>query len=129
MPDRQAFRELMLVENPLFEDVMVCVFGIQARETETYLALLGAGEATVADLAADLDRDRSNVTRSLSALREKDLVERRRELLDGGGHIYQYTPTPLPEARELMHETLDAWAAYVHERIDEFGGGDGDRST
>lgn len=121
MPDRQAFRELMLVENPLFEDVMVCVFGIQARETETYLALLGAGEATVADLADDLDRDRSNVTRSLSALREKDLVERRRELLDGGGHIYQYEARPLDEVQALMHDELDAWTAFVHDTVESFG--------
>jgi predicted transcriptional regulator len=70
---------------------------------------------------AELDRDRSNVNRSLSTLREKGLASRERRLLDGGGHVYQYSPTPLDEARELMHETLDAWADYVHERIDEFG--------
>ena len=27
----------------------------------------------------------------------------------------------LDEERELMHETLDEWTAYVHGRIDEFG--------
>ncbi|MGM0717932.1 MAG: helix-turn-helix domain-containing protein, partial [Halobacteriota archaeon] len=41
-------------------------------------------------------------------------------LLDSGGHIYQYRAIAPEEARELMHETLDEWAAYVHERIDEF---------
>ena len=77
--------------------------------------------STVAELADTLDRDRSNVNRSLSTLREKGLTTRERRLLDGGGHIYQYSPTPLPEARELMHDTLDAWTGYVHDRIDEFG--------
>ncbi|MFB6150833.1 MAG: helix-turn-helix domain-containing protein [Haloarculaceae archaeon] len=124
-PSPQQFRELMLGEEPTFGEVLACVFGIQNHEVRTYLTLVDNPGSTVEELAAELDRDRSNVNRSLSTLREKGLAERERRLLDGGGHIYQYAATPLPEARELMHETLDAWAAYVHERIDEFGDVDG----
>ena len=128
MPDVQVsperFRELMLDEEPGLEDVMACVFGLQRHEVRTYLALLERPGSTVAELADRLDRDRSNVNRSLSALRGKGLAERERRLLDGGGHIYQYAATPLPEARELMHETLDEWCVYVHDRIDDFGDGD-----
>jgi predicted transcriptional regulator len=118
-PDR--FRQLMLEDEPTFQEVLTCVFGIQRHESETYLTLLSYPGSTVEELAGELDRDRSNVNRSLTTLRERDLATRERRLLDGGGHVYQYSPTPLPEARELMHETLDAWADYVHERIDEFG--------
>jgi predicted transcriptional regulator len=125
MPDVQVsperFRELMLDEEPGLEDVMACVFGLQRHEVRTYLALLERPGSTVEELAAALDRDRSNVNRSLTTLREKDLASRQRRLLDGGGHVYQYSATPLDEARDLMHETLDAWAEYVHERIDDFG--------
>jgi predicted transcriptional regulator len=120
-PSPQRFRELMLDEQPGFEEVLACVFGIQEHEVRTYLRLLDHPGSTVAELADQLNRDRSNVNRSLSTLREKGLAERERRLLDGGGHVYQYTATPLPEARELMHETLDEWTAYVHGRIDEFG--------
>jgi len=124
-PDR--FRELMLDEEPGLQDVLACVFGIQRHEARTYETLLANPGSTVEELADELDRDRSNVNRSLSTLREKELAERQRRLLDGGGHVYQYSATPLAEARELMHETLDGWTAYVHSRIDEFGDGDGDR--
>jgi len=120
-PSPAQFRELMLGEEPDLEEVMVCVFGIQRHEARTYEALLEQPGSTVEELAAELDRDRSNVNRSLSTLREKGLASRQRRLLDGGGHVYQYSPTPLSEARELMHETLDAWAEYVHGRIDDFG--------
>jgi predicted transcriptional regulator len=120
-PDPQRFRNLMLDSEPGFEDVMVCVFDIQRHETRTYRVLLDSPESTVEELAERLARDRSNVNRSLATLREKGLAERGRRLLDGGGHVYQYTATPLPEATELMHETLDEWTAYVHARIDEFG--------
>lgn len=122
-PSPQDFRDLMLDEEPGFEEVLTCVFGIQRHEARTYRTLLENPGSTVEELAATLDRDRSNVNRSLSTLREKKLAHRERRLLDGGGHVYQYTPTPLPEARELMHDTLDAWAEYVHGRIDEFGTG------
>jgi len=120
-PSPERFRELMLDEEPGFEDVLACVFGIQRHEVRTYLTLLEEPGSTVEELAGSLDRDRSNVNRSLSTLREKELAERERRLLDSGGHVYQYTATPVNEARELMHETLDEWTAYVHDRIDEFG--------
>lgn len=122
-PDPSRFRELMLDAEPDFQDVLSCVFGIQRHESRTYLALREHPGSTVAELAAVVDRDRSNVNRSLSTLREKNLAERERRLLDGGGHVYQYTATPLDEAKELMHDTLDEWCAYVHGRIDEFGDG------
>ncbi|MFB6206440.1 MAG: helix-turn-helix domain-containing protein [Haloglomus sp.] len=122
-PDPARFRELMIDDEPGFTDVMACVFGVQRHEARTYLTLLENPGSTVAELAAELDRDRSNVNRSLTTLREKNLASRERRLLDSGGHVYQYTATPLDEARDLMHETLDEWAAYVHERIDEFGPG------
>ena len=120
-PDPSRFRELMLDSEPGFEDVLACVFNMQDIEVRTYLKLLEEPNTTVAGLAERLTRDRSNVNRSLSTLREKGLATRRRELLDSGGHVYQYTATPVSEARELMHETLDEWTAYVLERIDEFG--------
>jgi predicted transcriptional regulator len=120
-PSPERFRELMLDEEPGFEDVLACVFGIQRHEARTYQTLLSHPGSTVEELASELDRDRSNVNRSLSTLREKGLAERQRRLLDGGGHVYQYSATPLDDARDLMHETLDEWTAYVHGRIDEFG--------
>ena len=117
-PDR--FRDLMETDEPELAEVMACVFGIQRHEVRTYHTLLQTPGTTVEELADTLDRDRSNVNRSLSTLREKGLARRERRLLDGGGHVYQYTATPLEDARDLMHDALDAWAEMVHERIDEF---------
>ena len=119
-PSPDKFRDLMATDEPALGEVMSCVFGIQRHEFRTYRTLLETPGSTVEELASALDRDRSNVNRSLSTLREKGLANRERRLLDGGGHVYQYTATPLAEARELMHEALDKWAGAVHERIDEF---------
>lgn len=114
-------RQIMFDEEPEFSDVLTCVFDIQQHESEAYLALLKTSGCTVSELAATLDRDRSNVNRSLMTLREKGLVSRHRQLLDGGGHVYQYTATPIEKTKAGMHDTLDAWTEYVHERIEEYG--------
>lgn len=106
--------------SPSFEHVLSCVFGIRDHESRTYLTLHEYPGSTVSELADVLDRDRSNVNRSLSTLREKGLVERRRRLLDSGGYVYQYTAIPVPEAKQLLHEALDEWVDAVHGSIDGF---------
>lgn len=121
MADAESdFDDLMLAEEPEFQYVMECVFGIQNHESRAYIELLDAPGSTVAELADDLDRDRSNVNRSLSTLMEKGLIDRQRRLLDSGGYVYQYTAVSLPEAKERMHEALKEWSAQVHKRIDGF---------
>ncbi len=115
------FHDLMLADEPEFQHVMECVFGIQDHESRIYIELLGVPGSTVAELAGDVERDRSNVNRSLSTLMEKGLVERQRRLLDSGGYVYQYTAVSLPEAKERMHEALEEWSERVHDRIGEFG--------
>ncbi|WP_135821912.1 helix-turn-helix domain-containing protein [Halostella litorea] len=112
--------ELLEAADPEFREVMTCVFDIQAHETRAYLALLDHPGSTVEELAEELDRDRSNVNRSLTTLLEKGLAERERRLLDPGGYVYQYTATPLPEAKELLHDSLDEWTERVHAAIDGF---------
>jgi predicted transcriptional regulator len=114
-------RLLLETDDPEFEEVLTCVFGIQPHETRTYLSLLDHPGSTVEELAEHLERDRSNVNRSLTTLLERDLVERERRLLDPGGYVYQYTATPLPEAKAMLHEAIDGWVERVHDEIDSFG--------
>ncbi|MFB6159622.1 MAG: helix-turn-helix domain-containing protein [Haloferacaceae archaeon] len=124
MSETPQIEDLVGDKDPGFEHVLACVFGIQDHESRTYLALLDNPGSTVAELAETLDRDRSNVNRSLTTLIEKGLAERERRLLDPGGYVYQYTATPLPAAKEMLHEALDEWAARVHDAIDDFGAED-----
>ncbi|QZY00695.1 helix-turn-helix domain-containing protein [Halobaculum rubrum] len=120
MSDAPDLEDLIETNDPSFGHVMACVFGIQEHESRTYLRLLDNPGSTVEELAGVLERDRSNVNRSLTTLLEKGLAERERRLLDPGGYVYQYTATPLPEAKELLHGALDQWAETVHEVIETF---------
>jgi len=122
MSESSDIETLVGTTEPEFAHILSCVFGIRDHESRTYLALLDHPGSTVEELADVLDRDRSNVNRSLSTLREKGLVERERRLLDPGGYVYQYTAVDLPTAKGMLHESLDEWANSVHDAIDEFGG-------
>jgi predicted transcriptional regulator len=113
-------RDLMEEDDPGFREVLACVFDVQDHETRAYLALRDRPGSTVAELAEALDRDRSNVNRSLTTLLELGLARRERRLLDPGGYVYQYTATPLPETKEMLHEALEEWTAGVHDTIDTF---------
>ena len=104
-----------------FTHLLSCVFGIRDHERRTYLALHDHPGSTVEELAAVLDRDRSNVNRSLSTLQGKGLLERERRLLDSGGYVYQYTAVELEEARAMLHAALDEWVESVHDEIEQFG--------
>ena len=121
MSDSPEMSYLLETDDPGFQQVLACVFGIQDHESRTYLVLLDNPGSTVAELADALERDRSNVNRSLTTLLGKGLAERERRLLDPGGYVYQYTATPLPEAKELLHDALDEWVETVHAAIDGFG--------
>jgi predicted transcriptional regulator len=120
-PTRETSAEAPLVDPPDLETVLQAVFGLKTSESRAYLGLLRVPDSSAAEVARELGRDRSNVNRSLRTLRERGLAERRRVLLEDGGHVYRYTPTPLPEAREQMHATLAEWSEAAHDRIDEFG--------
>ena len=121
MSDTPEMEEIVGDHDPDFKHVLSCVFGIQDHESRTYLILSDYPGSTVAELADVLDRDRSNVNRSLTTLLEKGLVERERRLLDPGGYVYQYTAVPLPEAKEMLHTALDEWVEAVHTKIERFG--------
>ncbi|MFQ3476260.1 MarR family transcriptional regulator [Halonotius sp. F2-221B] len=104
-----------------FTHLLACVFGIRDHERRTYLTLHDHPGSTVEELASVLDRDRSNVNRSLSTLQQKGLLERKRRLLDSGGYVYQYTAVDIEEARAMLHAALDEWVDSVHDEIDQFG--------
>ena len=121
MSEPPDISDLLETGDPGFHEVLSCVFGIQHHESRTYLTLLDHPGSTVAELAEVLDRDRSNINRSLTTLMEKGLAERERRLLDSGGYIYQYTGTELPEAKAMLHDALDEWVDRVHRSIDDYG--------
>lgn len=105
------------VSTPSREEVLRTVFGLGGHDVRTYDAVVEITGATTSELADRLDRDRSNVNRSLNRLRETGLVTRGRRLLDEGGHVYQYYAAD--EASEtVVARAIDRWRSAALDAIE-----------
>ena len=97
----------LAVEEPSREEVLRTVFGLGGHDVRTYDAVDESPGSTTRELADDLERDRSNVNRSLNRLREAGLVTRNRRLLDAGGHVYQYSVVGASD--DVVSRAVDRW--------------------
>ena len=97
------------VRTPSREDVLRTVFGLGTVDVRTYDAVVEAPGSTTTELADQVDRDRSNVNRSLTRLREAGLATRTRRLLDDGGHVYQYYATADETTGGIIAQAVDRW--------------------
>jgi predicted transcriptional regulator len=105
------------VDAPTTDEALRVLFGFADSDLRTYEVLLEAQAATTAELESRLDRDRSNINRSLSRLRDAGFVTRRRRILQSGGQVYQYVPEPPATARHVMETAIAEWAETAHERL------------
>lgn len=117
-PDRSSERRFggrserddgVSVAEPSREEVLRTVFGLGGHDVRTYDAVVEVPGSTTHELADHLDRDRSNVNRSLNRLREAGLVTRDRRLLDAGGHVYQYSAASAEAAEDLLARAVERW--------------------
>lgn len=99
----------LVVAEPSREAVLRTVFGLGGHDVRTYDAVVESPVSTTRELANHLDRDRSNVNRSLNRLREAGLVTRNRRLLDGGGHVYQYSTVSGESTDDVVARAVDRW--------------------
>lgn len=80
----------MVEDEPTFEDLLECVFGVTEADAEVLGHLLADERKTAEELARELGRDRSTINSRLDDLRERGLVVRHRNLLGGSGIAYEY---------------------------------------
>jgi len=97
------------ITDPSAAAVLQTVLGLRSQDLATYDAVSADPGASTKELAADLDRDRSNVNRSLTRLDEAGLVCRQRRLLDGGGYYYACFAEPGEIVNDRLTEALDRW--------------------
>lgn len=106
-------------DGPSLADLLSSVFDMSESELEVCLCVMEAGEVTVSDLAADIDYDRSIVARHLNHLADLGVVRKNRRLLDGGGHVFVYTPVDPATVRASLQEHFMSWARDASERLSE----------
>lgn len=111
------------VGEPTLTEVLRIVFDIGIGEHEAYVALTEREATSAGDLAEQLDRDRSNVNRYLNSLYQKNLVTRRRRILQSGGHVYEYSARSPDSVRKLLLAGLHEWADTASDRLEQLVAG------
>jgi predicted transcriptional regulator len=106
-------------EDPSLDDLLRTVFGMSSTELEICLCVMEGGDVTVRELAEQVGYDRSVVTRHLNHLVEMGVVERRRQLLERGGHVYAYTPVEPETVRQRLGWGFIDWTRTAAGLIDE----------
>ncbi|WP_253739017.1 helix-turn-helix domain-containing protein [Halohasta salina] len=104
--------------DPSAVTVAQTVLGLRSQDLATYDAVSSQPGASTKELAAELDRDRSNVNRSLTRLDEAGLVCRQRRLLESGGYFYAYFAEPSETVTNRLREALDRWTEAAASTID-----------
>jgi predicted transcriptional regulator len=97
------------IEPPELEDILGIVFGMNETELDVCLCVMDVGEATTSEIAAELEVDRSHVSRHLNHLVDLGVLEKRERLLEAGGRVNVYTPASLETVRRNFTLGLVAW--------------------
>ena len=107
------------VTTPSVQTVLETVFGLRKKELTTYEAIRADPGASTKELASQLDRDRSNINRSLTQLEGAGLVTRHRRILDTGGYYYANYAAPTAVLQEIVDDALDRWVAEARSSVDD----------
>jgi predicted transcriptional regulator len=106
------------VDQPSLDDLLQTVFDMSDTELDICLCVMEAGELTASDLAEQIDYDRSVVARHLNHLAEMGVVEKRRKILEQGGHVYVYTPNAPETVRQNLQELFLVWVQEAAVQLD-----------
>lgn len=107
----------LVVAEPSREAVLRTVFELGGHDVRTYDAVVESPVSTTRELDDHLDRDRSNVNRSLNRLREVGLVTRNRRLLDAGGRVYQYSTVSDESTDDVIARAVDRWRSVAIDAV------------
>jgi predicted transcriptional regulator len=97
------------VEDPSLGDLLRTVFDMSDAALDICLCVMEGGDQTVQELADRTSYDRSVAARHLNHLVELGVLEKRRRLLEEGGHIYVYSPKPPETVRRAFKRQFLLW--------------------
>lgn len=106
------------VSEPSLDELLRTVFDMSETELDVCLCVMEGGEQTVAELAEQVDYDRSVVSRHLNHLVDLGVVDKRRRLLKEGGHVYVYVPNDPEVVRRSLAGAFATWVQEATALID-----------
>ena len=111
----------MLRQDMACEGLLECFHGLKELDKVCFRALVESdGPLTVDDIAAEVDRERSTVYRSIQRLMQAGFVQKDQVNYDNGGYYHVYSPRDADEIADEMQRLLNDWYAQMGQLIAEF---------
>jgi len=110
--------ENICASKPSLDQLMRTVFDMSETELDICLCVMEGGEQTVAELAEQVDYDRSVVSRHLNHLADLGVVDKQRRILKEGGQVYVYTPNDPAVVRRNLLGAFILWVQESSSLID-----------
>ncbi|EMA49967.1 helix-turn-helix domain-containing protein [Halococcus thailandensis] len=103
------------------EGLLECFHGLTALDRECFAVVVGSDAAlTVDDVAAEVDRERSTVYRSLQRLLTAGFVRKEQINYEQGGYYHVFRPADPDAIADEMQRMLNDWYAQMGQLIGEF---------
>lgn len=111
----------MLRQDMACEGLLECFHGLKELDKVCFRALVESDERlTIDDIAAEVDRERSTVYRSIQRLMQAGFVQKDQVNYDDGGYYHVYSPRDADEIADEMQRLLNDWYAQMGQLIVEF---------
>lgn len=118
-PMRPIASESAVAREPTLEDLLQTVFDMSQSELDVCLCVMESGGLTVRELADQTEYDRSIVSRHLSHLADLGVLDKRRQLLEQGGHVYVYSPKDAETVRQSLRDAFLGWLGRANSIVDD----------
>lgn len=102
------------------EEIVRCSFGLNKTEYDVLTYMLKENnELPVSEIAEGLNLDRTTVQKAAKTLLRKDLLEREKQGLSGGGYNFLYSAKKKEEIKKRMISRTKKWSRAVTDEIGE----------
>ena len=106
------------INEPSLNQLMQTAFDMSETELDICLCVMEGGEQTVAELAEQIEYDRSVVYRHLNHLSDLGVVDKQRRILKEGGQVYVYAPNSPAAVRRNLSRAFIFWVQGATSLID-----------
>lgn len=100
------------------EEIVRCSFGLNKTEYDVLTYMLKENnELPISGIAEALNLDRTTVQKAAKTLLRKDLLEREKQGLSGGGYNFLYSAKEKGEIKKRMMSKIKKWSEAVKSEI------------
>lgn len=97
------------INEPELETILSAIFGISATELEVCLCVMDAGDATIEEIATELNVNRTTVSQHIDHLVDIGVLETDERILRAGGRVTLYTSASPEVVRTRFRHGLCHW--------------------